>query len=100
MENSVTYQQGTSTLEDALNRCYLRCINDGNITRAAIRQGDLDSVIYLEVSILRIAKYNKFQKYGAHGNYRFPMLFLVSEDMSSIRELEEKNNFSILVQQQ
>ena len=52
--NTVTNPQGEA-LEDALDRCYLTCINNGSITRYATRPGDSDSIIDLTLTTLQLA---------------------------------------------
>ena len=82
--NSVTNPQGVA-LEDALDECYLTCINDGSKTRMATRDGDSDSVIDLALTTLQIASSCKFRVLGNQGNDHLPYL-------SSALSLLEKPN--------
>ena len=59
MGSSVTNPQGVA-LEDALDECYLTCINDGIRKRMSTRHGDSDSVIDLTITTLQIASSCKF----------------------------------------
>ena len=65
--NTVTNPQGES-LEDALNRSDLTCINDGSITRIATRPGDSDSIIDLAITTLLIYNRCTFHVLGPQGN--------------------------------
>ena len=53
--NTVVNLHGEA-LSDALDKCYLRCINDGYITRMATRQGDSDTIIDLVLITLTVAE--------------------------------------------
>ena len=69
--NTVINPQGEA-LEDALDRCYLRCINDGTSTRMATRQGDSDSVIDLALTTLTVAEQCDFKVLEPQGNDHLP----------------------------
>ena len=74
--NTVTNPQGES-LEDALDRSDLTCINDGSITRTATRPGDSDSIIDLAITTLQIANRCTFRVLGPQGNDHLPCSVLV-----------------------
>ena len=69
--NTITNPQGVA-LEDALDKCYLTCINDGSTTRTATRDGDSDSVIDLTLASFGVAQQCVFKALRAHGNDHFP----------------------------
>ena len=69
--NTVVNPQGEA-LEDALDKCYLRCINDGSITRMATRQGDSDSIIDLVLTTLAVAEQCDFKVLEPQGNDHLP----------------------------
>ena len=71
--NTVVNPQGEA-LEDALDRCYLRCINDESITRMATRQGDSDSIIDLAITTLAVAEQCDFKVLDPQGNDHLPCL--------------------------
>ena len=52
--NTITNQQGEA-LEDALDHCDLMCVNDGSMTRMAMRPGDSDSAIDLAITTLGVS---------------------------------------------
>ena len=75
--NVVTNQQGEA-LEDALDKCYLTCLNNGEITRIASRQGDTDSIIDLTLTTLRLAGQCSFSTLeNAHGSDHLPCVIYV-----------------------
>ena len=74
--NEITNPQGEA-LEDAVDRCYLNCINEGETTRIATRQGDSDSVIDLTLTTLRLASQCSLVTLGPHGNDHIPCVVYV-----------------------
>ena len=82
--NSVTNPQGEA-LEDALDKCYLACINDGSITRMATRPGDSDGIIDLALTSLQIASSCKFRVLGPQGNDHLPCTVLIKRSKNTQR---------------
>ena len=76
--NTVTNPQGEA-LEDALDRCDLMCINNGSMTRMAMRPGDSDSAIDLAITTLRTAAACKWNVLGPHGNDHYPCTIFVKK---------------------
>ena len=75
--NTVTNSQGEA-LEDALDKCYLSCLNNGEITRVATRPGDTDSIIDLTLTTLRLASQCSFSTLGhTHGSDHLPCIVYV-----------------------
>ena len=87
--NSVTNPQGKA-LEDALDKCYLTCINDGSITRMATRPGDSDSVIDLTLTTLQIASSCNFRVLGPQGNDHLPCSVLIKRSKNPKRTKRTK----------
>lgn len=74
--NTVVNPQGEA-LEDALDHCYLTCINDGSVTRTATRPGDSNSVIDLALTTLQVAQQCKWQSLGSQDNDHIPCTIFV-----------------------
>ena len=87
--NSVTNPQGEA-LEDALDKCYLTCINDGSITRMATRPGDSDSVIDLTLTTLQIASSCNFRVLGPQGNDHLQCSVLIKRSKNPKRTKRSK----------
>ena len=82
--NNVTNPQGEA-LEDALDKCYLACINDGSITRMATRPGDSDGIIDLALTSLQMASSCKFRVLGPQGNDHLPCTVLIKRSKNTQR---------------
>ena len=83
--NRVTNPQGEA-LEDALDRCYLTCINDGRITRKATRPGDTDSIIDLALTTLQLAEQCTFKVLEPQDNDHIPWTVLVKRSKDRQRK--------------
>ena len=87
--NVITNPQGEA-LEDALDKCYLTCINDRSITRRATRPGDSDSVIDLALTTLQLAGQCSFQVLEAQDNDHNPCTVLIKKSKTLRRQKRAK----------
>ena len=81
--NTITNQQGEA-LEDALDHCDLMCVNDGSMTRMAMRPGDSDSAIDLAITTLGVSAICQWTTLGPHGNDHYPCTILLKRGRTRV----------------
>ena len=87
--NTITNTQGEA-LENALDHCNLMCVNDGRMTRMAMRPGDSDGAIDLAVTTLRTSIACRWNTLGYHGSDHYPCTVDVKRSKSCVQKRPPK----------
>ena len=87
--NTITNTQ-CEALEDALDHCNLMCVNDGRMTRMAMRPGDSDGAIDLAVTTLRTSIACRWNTLGYHGSDHYPCTVDVKRGKSCVQKRPPK----------